>query len=751
MMTTNDPLAEPPPPTVITITTTEWKKLYDLVDDAIAKFIVRADEEAIPTDVPYITEWISIYDRIKDAIADNPDTTYQVASADLFGEPATLLDFAYEIMRIVPTVRPMFKVKRAKKRGDVIATILHVTDEVYTKMKNIHYKYIPTDRLPEPELSTEKDDEAQRQRAMEELFGADESDPDKGEVDNSYSLSSSIQEQVKDIEAKLDIATKALQEEITDNTSSLKRDIGGLKDTINETLSDTIALKVDQVISEGLADTVKTAITEAMKMNMEANESLKDSIIQGQRLADKLTGDIKNAKETLDTLTEKANTIKNTAMDATNNAAKAYLKAKQDMELTKELVQQDTKAILMQVKDLAEETSHIKRSDSDEDDTFKPRYKHKYYADEYNIKGKTIQVRSKKFQEDTTPIDCDSKDTLLIMYELLEHVAKQYGIFITPVKDLDVWDPEDSMFPTTFPYNSDDFDDEESFLNAHNSMSLALANKLKTGINVNKNFIAATMAIDKFEMDGYVMLYDLIKVVHPKLLRNKAVRPKKPNFKGDIKKYITEYKNWIKYQLNRERPHHYDDDEIADDIIFALKSSEWNPALAKGIDILETKMDRWRANESESFPRDLKLQFISQTIMSYYVENNIDPFQRNERHGTRPTIRTFKQRGRSRTPSYRKRSQSPSPYARRRSFSNQSQSSKQSQYEECDICGGMHKPSTKGCPHLYRQVKVNEYLARTNKYDVEKQVNDIERHRSQSRSQSRDSRQSSRSHSNQRN
>ena len=150
--------------------------------------------------------------------------------------------------------------------------------------------------------------------------------------------------------------------------------------------------------------------------------------------------------------------------------------------------------------------------------------------------------------------------------------------------------------------------------------------------------------------------------------------------------------------------------------------------------------------DSDIFPSDLKLQFIAQTLMSHYVDNNIDPLSDSTR--TRPTIRTFQPRGRSRTPTYRRRnSQSNISSYPRRSYSNTSRISNPSTYEPCSICGGQHKTTTKGCPHLYRQIKVNEYIDQADRQTIERQMKDIDRHRSKSRSQSRDSRTSDRSYS----
>lgn len=73
-------------------------------------------------------------------------------------------------------------------------------------------------------------------------------------------------------------------------------------------------------------------------------------------------------------------------------------------------------------------------------------------------------------------------------------------------------------------------------------------------------------------------------------------------------------------------------------------------------------MECWRAVEDSAFPTDLKLQFIGQTLMSHYIENNIDPFttQGGSNFSGRQTISAFQPYcGRSRTPPFCKHSQSP--------------------------------------------------------------------------------------------
>jgi hypothetical protein len=44
------------------------------------------------------------------------------------------------------------------------------------------------------------------------------------------------------------------------------------------------------------------------------------------------------------------------------------------------------------------------------------------------------------------------------------------------------------------------------------------------------------------------------------------------------------YENWLQFQLQRSRPRVYDDDEIADDIIDAIKSSKYASKLKEGLE-----------------------------------------------------------------------------------------------------------------------------------------------------------------------
>ena len=173
-----------------------------------------------------------------------------------------------------------------------------------------------------------------------------------------------------------------------------------------------------------------------LKINLETNKCL--------RVTDNLTGEIKNATTCLETLMSAANTIKSTATTAAQKALKAYLEAKLDMESTRDTIKLETEALVYEKLEcysakMEDYSLKVKHQQSDDSSKFnKARYKGKYYADKYKIKkGKVVQSSAKNFQEDTTPIECDSRETLLVTYKLVGHVAAQYGIFITSIQDLE--------------------------------------------------------------------------------------------------------------------------------------------------------------------------------------------------------------------------------------------------------------------------------------------------------------------------
>ena len=148
------------------------------------------------------------------------------------------------------------------------------------------------------------------------------------------------------------------------------------------------------------------------------------------------------------------------------------------------------------------------------------------------------------------------------------------------------------------------------------------------------------------------------------------------------------------------------------------------------------------------FPIDLRIKFISTTMLQYYIKRNLNPLQsprvstirqlqqrERKRYATRPPLR-----GRSNARSHSNRSNSYSnnhSHLRStdtRSRSNQSRLHNSSAQEsttnalvDCNICGGQHKVSTIGYPYLLRQYNVSKYINDTDPSTLRNKVEGMAR------------------------
>lgn len=349
------------------------------------------------------------------------------------------------------------------------------------------------------------------------------------------------------------------------------------------------------------------------------------------------------------------------------------------------------------------------------------------YGDKYTIRGRSVQIRTKKFQEDMTPIQCNDVDEILGMYSLLRQVAGQYGIHLTQLADIDVWDNPGNTKPPTFPYQLRDFTSQDDYFQAYSSMSLALATKLKTSVQFSSSFHAVSLTVHDYATDGFKMAYHLLCMAHHKLQRKKFVRLTKPKFTGNMFAYIAKYQNWITYNNTRSIPHVYDDDKIADDVLETIRQSQWADKLKAGLDEVEAKLERWKLEEmahpAAPFPFELRLEFIGHTILEYYILQNENPLS-----DTCPRVCAAYQRGRSR---------SRTPATPNRNGSRTRSNSSTADLTPCNICGGMHRSTSSGCPHVVRQYYLNRYFSDTSNRDIERMVQNIEQSRSQSRKRTR--------------
>jgi hypothetical protein len=700
--------------TVITIDNDNWITIIHTINKHLRTFLQSDTIDNVPinSNATYIHEWKSLYCNILDDYNDNPTIGYHKVIPYMFGEPSTLLDFAQEAIRMVPPIGLLIHPKRTTTRGTINLHLDECDNEIRIDMEKLHRQY-------DTSTSTMVGKSNPSDIEHEEI----------SKTPSSLGMTTELKTQVQELEQRLDLAT-----------AELRRDLGGKMDNLQGNITTSISDVVQKVINDTLA------VKQTMILDM------KTTITEGDRITEKLTGDIKRATKEIENLQNKTNSIATSTTMTTDKAIKEYIAAKTDLqEETRKVnavLQNSQDEMFNALEDRFNEKFNMQESNFPTSSDNEHTRSYKSYPDEYVISGTNITIRTKKYQEDKTTIACDTSDELLTMYTLLVQVSRQYGIYITPSEKLYLWNISQNNIPPTFPLVVKDFENLQKYHDAYLTMSLSLATKLRESVKFHSKFVAAKIAITSYNNDGYTMLYHLIKNVHPRLQRNKATKPKLPKFEGNINQYILRLKNWIVYQENRDQPHYYDPDEIADDFLSAIKMSPWESKLKKGIEYVETKMDRWKnLDDDTEFPTELSLAFIAHTFMTPYIEANINPFEvsnpyqaRNIQERGRPAVRAYYPRNRSRSTSQRQRSTSRDSSARGRSSSNPPTR------RNCNICGGQHNETTVGCPHLFRQVHIEDYMKNTDTNVIDRQVETMRRER-RARSQSRDSQRGSRSSS----
>ena len=121
-------------------------------------------------------------------------------------------------------------------------------------------------------------------------------------------------------------------------------------------------------------------------------------------------------------------------------------------------------------------------------------------------------------------------------------------------------------------------------------MSHSIATKLCDYVAFGTSFKTIHYIVHHHEKDGYRMIYNLLKVSHPRLTHNKAARPDRPTFDGDLPKLISKYRNFLLYEKERENPRIYDLDEQTEDIILAIKKSSSYDQIKGGVKYGEEKL-----------------------------------------------------------------------------------------------------------------------------------------------------------------
>ena len=707
----------------------EWYQVFEVINYHVRQFKKLLRFSGSSTNARYLADWTILYNEVTDHKNEFEDTTWQNISALYIS--ILIDDFPQFVQTLLDKVPPI----------NVALYLRKVNDEHYLTVYDNWQSFECDDS--QKKVHEEQVQSEQRRNRGEERDNDDDSSfhLSKSEV-SPLSGNVTFQQQVKDMEAKLDFETKAIRTEIQSTSSEIKD------------------LKAE------LLKSIKEGIAAAVGDPKKYDEELKKSIKEGERISAKLQGDLKKGEKKLSDLRSKADNVKKLAEDATAHATKAYTSTKLDFEAKNAtLLQTLTAAISDLTKKVA---SGPPAPATGATSTAHHTPSAKYYADEYRIGSELYRVQKKKFIEDSTPIACANSDEMLQTYDLLKEIAANYGILLADRSSLSKWDKSIYDNPPTCPYNDSMFTSNRQHRECYSKMKIALATKLKTHVQFGSNYLAADIAITNYSHDGYRMLYDLMTNAHPQLKRDSAQQPRKPAFQGDMSEFIFKFQNYYAYKESRSHPHYYEDYEKTEAVIYAIKRSRYYRDLKDGLDEVENTLKLWRntGGNTADFPDALELDSIAGSIMQYYIERDLNPLPRprgrsreqrrpdnsqdqdhapvrvraaynntrngnNYRNGDRSNSRNTSRGPNNRNYNRPNRSNPPSRSA-----------SRERAMRQCEFCNGLHLANTQGCPKLIDFVNLQEYVNNTNPDEIQRVVDNMQRERSRSRSQSQSSRQS---------
>ena len=169
-------------------------------------------------------------------------------------------------------------------------------------------------------------------------------------------------------------------------------------------------------------------MTAAQENLLKANDELKNTIHDGTTTAERLKGDLRTATEAVRTMRQQSDNLTQQATRACKVATREYAQVRGEAQAYHQQLKQDLQELGEQVK------ANIPDIPSPAPNPHRPRN-----SDEYIIDGMTVAIRTKKYQEDHTPITCTSKDHLITTYDHIANVARQYGIYITDLRKLEKW------------------------------------------------------------------------------------------------------------------------------------------------------------------------------------------------------------------------------------------------------------------------------------------------------------------------
>ena len=300
----------------------------------------------------------------------------------------------------------------------------------------------------------------------------------------------------------------------------------------------------------------------------------------------------------------------------------------------------------------------------------------------YTYNGDLFNLDTRGWQKAQLNQTCQNKEDLYLFYNSLRLQARQHGILLKPLKDLD---SNSSLCPLTA-------DNCDNFVNTRREMTGALYQKLSHEKTFGSKFAYAAQVIDIHSMDhdGYKVLTKLLKKVHPKLDPN-CETLKQPIFSEckSLHHFIKKYRTYLVFEQLKTKPREYTNKEQVDYVIEQLD------------DRFEAGILQVKALQNiylyKSYPSELLVdEDLVDTILKYIPDEEQHSLNNNIEEDS-PIINAFQRKphNTSYTPRSRKTNVSTSKRA-----------------TICGICGNNgHNGLVDGCDLMSKHINITKFLS----------------------------------------
>ena len=218
----------------------------------------------------------------------------------------------------------------------------------------------------------------------------------------------------------------------------------------------------------------------------------------------------------------------------------------------------------------------------------------------------------------------DSKETILSFYQQLQTQGRKYGIYLLPIQDI-----------------RKDIDLCPVYIQpiARRSMMLTIFQKLQKEDCMSIDYVEGQNYINQYSTssDGYKVLYQLLRLVHPFLVNNGTLyNTPFLSHTGNLFQYADQLRNYILVQQIQKRT--YTEKEKSEMFIQNIDDDKYKHTRAKCLAELEMSLS---VDGAQVVKSDLRFENLPTTMQQYHDALNMDTTT------SYPVVRAMKQNQRS--------------------------------------------------------------------------------------------------------